>query len=602
MLSKVKQFLSTLLVFIAFSAFSQTQNPEIKISTNSYDISTNLCVTYSNMTNLLLEKVDKQLFLKSVLLKSDGNVEDKKYFVKYVKSAINKDKEELIYLTGTGTITKVTDVNDYFSSLQAKYSMYYVDFIKNRAEIIESQNTWKSHINGASPAFNCGSPCTNPGFESGTGFWDYSSGVACGTSSSDPCNLVSGFNSTAHELTTTGVYDTQVGGTILPVVPPGGGNNAMELGDYNGTGSKASRASISFTVSAANPIFTYKYAVVLQDPASGHTDPERPYFTVIVSDQSGQSIPCNSLSIMAKPPMTGFIETSPGSFIWYMPWKTVFVPLQAYIGQCVTIEFTVADCSQGGHFGYAYIDADCSTLEITSSSLCTGNVTLTAPPDGIAYDWTNLTTGGTNGIIGASNTQSIIVNQAATYNVSIATGSSCNVNLKTDVTPLPIVTLSPFGVVCDNALPFTLSGGTPYGGIYSGSGVSSDSVFTPGSVTPGLISIIYTYQDINNCSASDTATIQVDVCTGINLNETKNNVSVYPNPAEKNITFVLHESIDLKNTAIFLYDELGKKVMTISHIAGYEIKVESSLLTSGIYFYKINNVNQELAKGKIIIR
>ena len=90
MLSKIKQFLSVLLVFIASSAFSQTQKPEIKISNNSYGISTNLWIAYSNTTNLMLEKVDKQLFLKSILLKNDGDFEDKKYFMNYVKTAINK--------------------------------------------------------------------------------------------------------------------------------------------------------------------------------------------------------------------------------------------------------------------------------------------------------------------------------------------------------------------------------------------------------------------------------------------------------------------------------------------------------------------------------
>lgn len=591
-----------MLVFIVFAGVSQTQKAELKPGNFPYGISHDLWVSYSNKANFLLEKVDELSFLNYVILSNQGDLSERKYFVKYVNTEIKKDQEELIYKVGKGSLTKVSEVNAYLSALQPKYTVYYLDFKKNKEEIIETQHQGKTHINGDSPAFNCGSPCTNPGFEAGTGFWDYWSGVACASSSSDPCNLVPGFDPTAHDLTTIGAYDMLVGGTILPVVPPGGGNNAMELGDYEGTGSKASRASISFNVSASNSNFTYKYACVLQDPQSGHTDPERPYFLVRLRDQNGQTVPCDSLLIMAKAPMTGFVETAAGSSIWYKPWSSIIIPLQAYIGQCVTIEFTVSDCSQGAHFGYAYIDADCTPLEITSSSQCTGTVTLNAPSGGATYVWTNLSNGGITGIVGASNTQSIIVNQAANYNVSISTGSSCNINLNLVVNPTPVATLTSFGTVCNNDLPFTLTGGSPVGGIYSGSGVSNDSVFTPASVTPGLISIIYTYQDINNCYASDTSTILVDVCTGVTVKEVKNNFVVYPNPSEKNITFVLSDSIDLKNTKIFLYDELGKLVKTISDIDSYEIKMESNVLNSGIYFYKINEANKELAKGKIIIK
>ena len=246
MLPRLKALLSAMIIFIAFSASSQIVKPEIKASNNSYGISNDLWITYLNKANLLLEKVDQQSFLNYIIFTHDGNMNDRKYFVKYVKAQIKKDKEELTYRVGKGTITKVSEINAYFSSLQPKYTVYFADFNKNRSEIIETQKSLKAPINGNSPGFNCGSPCTNPGFESGTTFWDYYSGTADG--SGTMTNIVNGFSSSAHVLETVGGFDPTIGGTTLPFVPPGGGNNSMELGDYATTGAHASRACISFTV------------------------------------------------------------------------------------------------------------------------------------------------------------------------------------------------------------------------------------------------------------------------------------------------------------------------------------------------------------------
>ena len=530
MLLRFKLLLSAILIFIAFSGFSQTPAAEKTASNNPYGISNNLWITYSNKTNMLLEKVDEQSFLNYIIFKNDGNFSDKKYFVKYIKAAIKKDKEELIYKVGKGSIATIIDVKTYFSSLQSKYIVYYADFIKNRNEIIETlnegENKRKAPIDAGTPSLNCGSPCTNPGFEAGTGFWDYSSGVSCATSSTDPCNLVTGFSSTAHDLVTVGTYDAAVGGTVLPVVPPGGGSNAMELGDYTGTGSKASRASISFTVSAANANFTYRYAVVLQDPQSGHTDPERPYFRVKVRDAGGNVLTCGDYEVMAKPPMAGFIETSSGSAIWYRPWTTVFIPLSAFIGQCITVEFTVSDCSQGGHFGYAYIDGDCDPLQLVSSSpsVCGGNaVALTAPSGGVLYTWTN-TAGGTTGIVGPTTGQTIQVNQAGTYEVAITmvTGPTCITHLDITIGSNPLFPVAQFTntTVCAGSATQFTDTSTPVGSVsiwswdFDADGVPDAATQNPSHTFPAAgtypVSLIVTW---GSCTADTIINVTVNPIT-----------------------------------------------------------------------------------------
>ena len=383
-------------------------------------------------------------------------------------------------------------------------------FKKKRDEIVDFQE--KSYSNNPNPApLNCGSPCTNPGFESGSVFWNYWGGNP--DTNADPTNLTSGFNPppsgffglnpNPHLITTSGGFDPNVGGTTLPVVPPSGGNNALRLGDLNSWGGNswgAARASISFTVSANNANFTYRYAIVLEDPNDNSHDPingftQRPYFRVKLRDQAGNVVTCGDYEVVAdagQPAFTTiFTETAPGSNIWYRPWTTVFVPLQAYIGQCVTIEFTTSDCVPGGHFGYGYVDCSCEPLNIITSSpnFCGSNlVTLTAPAGGVSYIWTD-SIGGTSGIVGSTTGQAATVNLAGTYKVAVTSvaGPTCTTNLNITIGSGSSSPVAQFTntTVCHNVpMQFTDSS-IPIGSIdawewdFDNDGITDDSVQNP---------------------------------------------------------------------------------------------------------------------------
>lgn len=450
---------------------------------NSYNVSEKLWRKYLDKTNSLLEKVNPESFLNYVVFSStEGNMADMPFFKKFIEGNWKKDKEELVYKVGTGAIKDVKTVKLFLSSLQPAYADYYVDFVKRKDVIIESQNYQnRAPINNDPVPFNCGSPCTNPGFESGNTFWDYWAGDADTTA--NPSNLVSGFNpanSSQHIIETVGGYDPLIGGTTLPMVASGSGSKSLRIGDGKlvvnspSTGIySASRASISFTVSAANTNFTYRYAVVLEEPVPPdppHNLLQRPYFRVKVRDASGNVLPCADYAVIADPAQPNFstdfiqgpsltdaVDGSTG-IAWYKPWTTVFVPLQAYIGQCVSIEFTVSDCSKGGHFGYAYIDGNCDPLIITASAtaICAATpVTLTAPAGAAAYAWTN-TYGGTTGIVGSSSGQTCVVDSAGTYQVVLTSvsGPSCTTTLTITVGSSP-----------NNPVPYftntTVCAGTP---------------------------------------------------------------------------------------------------------------------------------------------
>ena len=75
--------------------------------------------------------------------------------------------------------------------------------------------------------------------------------------------------------------------------------------------------------------------------------------------------------------------------------------------------------------------------------------------------------------------------------------------------------------ICDNEAPISLTGGSPTGGAYSGTGVSGSS-FDPSVATAGNHNIVYTYTDGNNCSEDDTITITVNGSTAVSLSALSN--------------------------------------------------------------------------------
>lgn len=434
----MKKNLLLAITFVVSSFFALAQS-----TNNSYGLSSAEWHKASKTTAVLIENIDVSSFVNYVILAGKGGSDDYKYFMDYAQSQLKKDKNELIYKVYKKEISSEIDVKKYFSSLQPYYIEIFKEYKSKRDKFLTERNIAKAMASGVAPTpFACGSPCTNPSFESGTGFWDYSTGTACASTTGDPCSIVSGFSSAQHVLQTAGGYDPTVGGTTLPVVAAGAGSSSLMLGDGAVTGGYAARASISFTVDASSTNFTYRYAVVLQDPVSGHLDEERPYFKVKLRDQSGNVLACGDYEVLAKPPITGFFLVSGTSDVYYRPWTSVFVPLSAYVGQCVTLEFTSSDCALGGHFGYAYIDADCSPSGLISSSpaVCGGNsITLTAPAGAASYSWTNTSAGGSTGIVGSDTNQVVTVNQGGTYEVTMTSvmGSACSSTMTVSVPSNP---------------------------------------------------------------------------------------------------------------------------------------------------------------------
>lgn len=534
------------IVFVSFSTITFSQNTA---SSNPYNLPENIWTSYKNKTAAMLEKANPESFFNYIIMMSDGNMADMPYFKGYVRNFWRDDYNKMAYEVGTGKITSIENIKLYLASLQPTYTEHFKYFQKHREQIIEEHLKIfvPASNNNTNPSpQNCGSPCTNPGFESGNSFWDYWAGDP--NTAADPANLTSGFNppppgffglhQNQHFITTAGGFDPTVGGSILPVVPPGGGNNALQLGDIQSWGSTswgAARASISFVVSAANANFTYRYAIVLQDPNDqSHDDvngfTQRPYFRVKLRDQSGNILTCGDYEVVAdgsKPDFSSiFTETSQGSNTWYRNWTTVFVPLQSYVGQCVSIEFTTSDCTQGGHMGYGYVDCACEPLSIITSSpnICGGNsVSLTAPAGGATYAWTD-SLGNTSAFVGRTDTAVAVVNQPGTYKVVVTSvaGPTCQTILYITIgtgsgNPIALFTSD---TVCEGSPTHFMDASLPTGSAiswkwdFNNDGTSDDTTQNPSHVfaTVGTYPVKLTIS-AGACGAD--TTLNVNVIAGV---------------------------------------------------------------------------------------
>lgn len=109
-----------------------------------------------------------------------------------------------------------------------------------------------------------------------------------------------------------------------------------------------------------------------------------------------------------------------------------------------------------------------------------------------------------------------VVKFADAGNVFVNSGAAITVN----VTPAPAVTLGTFAPLCSSASPLTLAGGTPAGGMYSGTGVTA-GVFNPAIAGAGMHTITYSYQDPTSLCYGH-ATQQIEVLAGPTVAVTPN--------------------------------------------------------------------------------
>lgn len=333
--------------------------------------------------------------------------------------------------------------------------------------------------------------CNNVDFETGN-FAGWIGKTGTFTSCAVTCPTT-GFVFGRHTIMSGAGFDPIIGAPLKMVAP--GGAFSLRLGNSS-VGAQAESIEQTFNVQANATSFTYRYAVVLHDPVSGHTNIEPSFRIEIFNTATGALIPCAQYYVRALPNNPGFNKKTVPSYgdVYWKDWTTVNVDLSGFVGQNVTVRFTTRDCNAGGHFGYAYLDGDCLGIQLTQSdTLCQGSlVTIAAPAGSASYSWDP----------GGQTTSSINVGTAGTYTVTMTSVQGCITKsfIGVNIHPRPNASFNTVQGVCSSSIQFndgsSISSGTIADWRWTFGTPNNDSSHvqspgfnytTPGTYTVGLI-------------------------------------------------------------------------------------------------------------------
>jgi len=388
--------------------------------------------------------------------------------------------------------------------------------------VVDGSNTWinmavksiysiEVFYNPVSP------PCSNLGFEDGNfDYWYGTSGYIqlCENPLAIHANYYPhtyGISSDQHSIINGG---TDLYGGFPCVFE---GNYSAMIGDGTGIGGKGAQLINTFEVNSISSFFTLNYAMVVDD--GEHEDSISAFIKINMFDQSGLPISCGDYLVIAGGEDEGVIKSPLDSLVSYCQWQSVTTDLSAYIGQNVTIMVTVGDCSELGHFAYAYFDCSCSSIELETFGC--NPLNLSAPPGFDFYLWSP----------GGETSQTIENISEGTYCCELVQ-NTCTLNVCKEVIIEPLThTLTHNNSDCagiDNgSANVTVNGIPPFSFVWSdGSSLVeiSTNIYSVDSLSEGLYYLSIT--DGLGCLYIDSVQIQHNY--SINTNFVVNqNVSCY---------------------------------------------------------------------------
>ncbi|MBV9962260.1 MAG: gliding motility-associated C-terminal domain-containing protein [Parafilimonas sp.] len=308
----------------------------------------------------------------------------------------------------------------------------------------------------------------------------------------------------------------------FPKVCPYGGKYSVKLGNTD-VGAEAEGMSYTFTVPATEDTFTitYFYAVVFENPH--HSPPEQPrFFVTAYETATGNPINCASYNYVSEGGIPGFKTSKKGSDVLYKEWSPVSIQFVNLGNKQVTLEFKTADCTQGGHFGYAYFDvgSGCSNI-LATAPYCreTNSLLLNAPYGFQSYTWYNEDY---SQILGTDQNLTLspppVTNGKFWVDLMPYPGYGCRDTAYALVTPLPVpdtpsVKASYF--FCQNEKASSFSG-TPALNCYllwytDTTKPGSTEAIVPSTATPGVFTYYVSQKFLFGCeSFRKKITVQVD--------------------------------------------------------------------------------------------
>ena len=286
----------------------------------------------------------------------------------------------------------------------------------------------------------------------------------------------------------------------------------------NGTNAlyKACRLKYITTTSSTNQRLSFSYAVILESP--GHLASESPYFKVEVKNETtGAILPgCTSYTFNPVSSLpSDSLKTSVndlGTALKYRKWQFYSVDLSTLpSGTNVSINFEVGGCSQSGHFGYAYVDAECGGIGTPYANMCSGSnfATLVAPTGFNTYQWYDPSG---NIIPGATN-DTLIQNPATpgtTYSINMVSPGGCTISQTVSIgfTTVNIINLNATSSCAGGASGTAFVQASGSNGIYTyswtavPSGAPAGTSQTATGLAPGNYSVLVSSTTCGQASAN----------------------------------------------------------------------------------------------------
>lgn len=183
-----------------------------------------------------------------------------------------------------------------------------------------------------------------------------------------------------------------------------------------------------------------------------------------------------------------------------------------------------------------------------------------------------------------------------TYVDYLSSVFSCDSVVTTNllVHDVPVIFYDQSVTTCDTNAAFLLSGGFPFGGVYSGPGVSS-GVFYPSIAGAGTHAIIYSYTNSYGCSNSASSNFTVTACAGMNEYDVLSGFVIYPNPFNEFLTI---ELLTYESSDITIFNVLGEVVHSQKINKG-KTEINLTEISAGIYFIQ-NTVGDKMSTTKLV--
>ena len=221
-----------------------------------------------------------------------------------------------------------------------------------------------------------------------------------------------------------------------------------------------------------------------------------------------------------------------------------------------------------------------------------GSVTLTSS-NATGNVWSN-----------GANSQSITINSNGNYSVTFTDANGCSATsaLQNIISnPLPNVVGSsnaPGDSICSgNPIILTGSGANTYswsGGVQNG--ISFNAATTQTYTVTGT--------DVNGCTNSDAITITVNACLGNQDLNSKEEISIYPNPTENTLNISFNSKKE--NLRYAFYSNIGQLIFTeksFNEIQVNENTIQLDLhkLSNGVYFLNVYEENSIIKTFRVLV-